>query len=131
MAAGAVLFLSIFLSGLEPFTWSKIRTLALRILAGMALFLLGLFLRKIGIRGLAGSVVILDPPKAREDLEPWSRAAGGLVDAALSEVEAVKEISGKLGTTKEPVKVRCRSCKALNDEGAKYCGQCGKEIYIP
>lgn len=26
------------------------------------------------------------------------------------------------------VKIRCRSCQALNDEAAKYCGQCGTAI---
>ena len=36
-------------------------------------------------RGLAGSGVVLDPEKAREDVEPWSRMAGGVVKDALDE----------------------------------------------
>jgi len=128
MAAGAVFIVSIFFSGLDPFTWSRVRALVLRVVLGVGCFLMGLLLRKIGIRGLAGSVVILSPPGAREDLEPWSRAAGGLVNAALSEVEAVKKISGGLAEGKEAIRVRCRSCRALNDEEARYCSQCGKEI---
>lgn len=28
----------------------------------------------------------------------------------------------------EVIKIRCRNCQALNDESAKFCSQCGKEI---
>lgn len=31
-------------------------------------------------------------------------------------------------TAAEPVKVRCRACKALNDESATTCEQCGAEL---
>jgi ribosomal protein L40E len=124
MVCGAVLFLSaplLILNGSLAFTPSFLFSMFLRALAGMALIALGLFLRRLGILGPAGSLLVLDAPRAREDLEPWSRTAGGLVDAALSEVEAVKRISGR-----EPqVLVRCLRCKALNDEEARYCDQCG------
>ncbi len=124
MAAGAILLLSFSVTGIGPFTLSGIRASGARVLAGLGLVVLGFFLRRIGIRGLAGSLVILDPPKAKEDLEPWSRAAGGLVDAALSEVDAVKDIASGLSGKKAD----CPRCKAPNDPGARYCGRCGGEL---
>ena len=39
----------------------------------------------LGRRGLAGSGAILDPGRARTDLEPWSRMAGGMAKDALDE----------------------------------------------
>ena len=39
----------------------------------------------IGRAGAAGSGLILDPEKAREDIEPWSRMTGGVVKDALNE----------------------------------------------
>ena len=39
----------------------------------------------IAARGLAGSGVVLDPEKARTDVEPWTRMAGGMVGDALDE----------------------------------------------
>ncbi len=124
VVCGTVLFLSAplqLLTGSPAFTPRFLYSVFLRTLAGMALIALGLFLRRLGILGPAGSLLVLDAPRARQDLEPWSRTAGGLVDAALSEIEAVKRTSGR-----EPqVLVRCLRCKALNDEEARYCDQCG------
>ena len=125
VAAGLVLFASLFFSGLDFSTVSKVRSAGLRAIAGAALIAAGLIIRRIAIRGLAGSLVILDPPRAKADLEPWSRAAGGLVDSALSEVAVAREAAGRLAGKPE-VKVRCPGCGALNDEEARYCDQCGK-----
>ncbi len=126
MAAGGILLISPWADGF-PLTPGRLGSMALRVLGGLALIALGLFLRRIGIRGMAGSLVTLDPPRAKEDLEPWSRAAGGLLDAALSEVEAVREVAARAGTG-EAIKVRCPRCKALNDEKAKFCDQCAGEL---
>jgi rRNA maturation endonuclease Nob1 len=73
---------------------------------------------------------VLDPQRSRKDLEPWSRAAGGMTDDALDEIELAKKLGKKLdeptAAAAEPVvKVRCRGCSALNDEKAKFCSQCG------
>ena len=78
----------------------------------------------IGARGAAGSGLILDPEKAREDLNPYTSAAGGMINDALKEVEILNPKSDG----KDLIKVRCQSCKELNDEDAKFCKNCGKEI---
>ena len=77
VAAAMVLWIAL---GPFHYTWSSVRSVAWRAGAALGLAVLGLFLRRIAIRGLAGSLVVLDPPRAREDLEPWSRAAGGLIE---------------------------------------------------
>jgi hypothetical protein len=45
---------------------------------------IGGILMNIGARGAAGSGLVLDPEKARQDLEPWSRMGGGIVPGAHS-----------------------------------------------
>jgi hypothetical protein len=129
---GMVLFLSVFVTGIARFGdftdfTERARNEGMRALVGFALIAFGGMLMKIGSRGLAGSGVVLDPDKAREDLEPWSRMAGGMADDALSEVDAVQRLGEKLGP-REVVKVRCRTCKALNDETDRFCGQCGAQL---
>ncbi|QDU69391.1 SHOCT domain-containing protein [Engelhardtia mirabilis] len=52
---------------------------------GFVLLMVGGFLRRVGARGVAGAGLILDPERAREDLEPWSRMGGGMVSDALDE----------------------------------------------
>ncbi|MGQ9591016.1 MAG: hypothetical protein ACUVYA_12050 [Planctomycetota bacterium] len=118
--------------------------MAVRAVAGMVLAMAGGIIAAVGAKGLAGSGVILDPEQARKDVEPWSRMAGGVADDALSEVDVVKKLAESLDRTSgrpaeapdgrepaatgPPVKVRCRSCRALNDEDARFCDQCGAEI---
>ena len=89
----------------------------------MALLIVGGIVRGIGARGLAGSGVILDPEKAREELEPYSRMAGGMAKDLLEEANI--NIGG------EPTKVimvKCRSCAELNQESAKFCQECGVKL---
>ena len=71
---------------------------------------------------------MLDPERAREDLEPWSHMGGGMVQDALSEVNVVKKLEDRLDGGAPQVKVRCRACQALNDEAAKFCNQCGAAL---
>jgi hypothetical protein len=52
---------------------------------GFGLIVLGLVFSGIGKMGLAGSGVVLDPEKAREDVEPWARMTGGVVKDAVDE----------------------------------------------
>jgi hypothetical protein len=54
---------------------------------GVALIGMGGFLMKMGRVGMAGSGILLDPERAREDVEPWSRMAGGVVKDALDEAD--------------------------------------------
>ena len=79
----------------------------------------GKALRTIGARGAAGSGLVLDPEQAHEDLAPWAQTGGKLVKDAI-------ESSGIAG--RQVVKVKCRGCAALNDEHAKFCGQCGAPL---
>jgi hypothetical protein len=92
---------------------------------GMILMGLGRTLMRVGARGYAGSGIVLDPDRTRRDLEPWARTAGGLAADALSEMPALRET---LGAAPAPVNVRCRACRALNDEDARFCGQCGAAL---
>ena len=56
-----------------------------RAFAGMGMMLVGIVLAGIGSRGLAGSGLVLDPQRAREDVEPWARMAGGVIKDAVDE----------------------------------------------
>lgn len=94
---------------------------------GMVLMISGSVVMNIGARGAAGSGVILDPEKAREDLKPFNEAKGGMINDVISNIDVVEKITSQK-EEKEVVKIRCRSCGSLNDEDAKFCKSCGKEI---
>jgi len=84
----------------------------------------GGFIRNLGARGAFGSGLILDPDRAREDLNPYSSAAGGMLNDALKEVGLLK----KNDSGKSEIRIRCQSCRELNEEDARFCKSCGKEI---
>ena len=92
---------------------------------GFGLILLGSILRGVGAKGLAGSGILLDPEKAREDLHPYTDALGGMARDA---VDSFKSAETRDDGQKAQVVVRCRNCKTLNPEDAVYCKQCGKEL---
>jgi hypothetical protein len=134
---GFLLFFSTFVTGCANFGnfenfEGKARSEMARAFGGMALLIAGGILMNIGARGAAGSGLLLDPEKARKDVEPWARMAGGITSDALSEVEpvqrVVEHITNEKGETKPVVKVRCPKCRALNDETAKFCNQCGAPL---
>ena len=93
-----------------------------RAFGGMALIVIGAALRGVGARGLAGSGVVLDPERAREDLKPYSRMAGGMVKDAL---EAADIKPGQ--RAERVVMIRC-ACGKLNEDGSKFCQECGKPL---
>lgn len=139
MALGFLLFFSTFVTGCANFGnfenfEGRVRGEMARALGGMFLLIVGGAMMNVGRAGLAGSGVVLDPQKARKDLEPWNRAAGGMANDALDEVDLAKKLAKKLdepapAAPPEPVvKVRCRGCSALNDEHAKFCNQCGAAV---
>jgi len=100
-----------------------------RAFGGMAMIFIGAILMGVGRAGPAGSGVLLDPQKAREDLEPWNRMRGGMVNDALSEIDAVTKVTDALGgKAKEVIKVRCPRCGTLNDETARFCSHCGAPL---
>ena len=76
----------------------------------------------IGSKGAAGSGIILDPEKAREDLKPFNSAKGEMINDVIENIDVVKNINHE---QKEIIKVRCRNCGELNDEDAKFCKNCG------
>jgi hypothetical protein len=150
IAVGILLFVSTFFAGPEfgsrndpqpgePNFWQRaqerheefgqgMKATMYRTLLGMGVMVIGGILMNIGARGAAGSGLVLDPEKARQDLEPWSRMGGGIVQDALSEVPMVKKIEEGMGNPQAQVKVRCQKCQGLNDEAAKFCNQCGAAI---
>ena len=122
---GLLLFFSTFLIFINPdkfFENPSLGSFMTRPIIGFVLIGLGGFLSKVGVRGTAGSGLILDPDKAREDLSPWTTMAGGMVKDALQETNI------GTGRTKEIVKIRCQKCSELNDEDAKFCKNCGQTI---
>ncbi|MDD2427320.1 MAG: zinc ribbon domain-containing protein [Eubacteriales bacterium] len=120
---GFILFFSGFLSfgSMMANPWDVAFPM-IRPIIGFILIFVGAILMQLGKRGLAGSGVILDPQKAREDYKPFTKAIGGMVNDGLEEVDILKR------DTDEVIKIRCRECQTLNDEQAKYCDNCGKAL---
>ncbi len=90
---------------------------------GGLLIIIGGVTMKIAARGLAGTGIILDPERAREELEPYSRMAGGMVKDALDEAKVSFD-----SKPEKVVMVKCRTCGKLNPEDAKFCNGCGREL---
>jgi hypothetical protein len=150
IAVGMVLFVSTFFTGPEiggrsdpqpgePNFWERaqerheefgrgMKATMVRAFLGMGFIVFGGILMNLGARGAAASGLVLNPERARRDLEPWSRMGGGVVQDALSEVHVVKKLEEGIGNPQPQVKVRCQKCQGLNDETAKFCNQCGAAI---
>lgn len=131
MALGFVLFISTFFDAAsfmdDPFSHTDFGVSFTKPVIGMILMIAGIFVMNIGAKGTAGSGLILDPQKAREDLKPYSEAKGGMIEDVISNIDTVDRIV-KSNEGKEIIKIRCRSCNTLSDEDAKYCNECGKEL---
>ncbi len=126
---GGILFGSTFLSFALHFGDFDLgpsfgKSLAGRAFGGMFLIILGSIIRNIGARGAAGSGLVLDPKKAREDLEPFSRQSGGMLKDALDEADIHLEKS----SPEKVVMIKCRNCQKLNEEDSKFCQECGKPL---
>lgn len=132
IALGFVLFVSVFFSfaGLmknpQQLFYGGGPSFANAII-GMLLMIVGSVVRNLGAKGAAGSGLLLDPEKAREDLKPFSEAAGGVINDAISNMDIAKKFTGT-GKDKEIIKIRCRNCGTLNDEDASFCKSCGKPL---
>ena len=129
MVLGGLLFASTFVSFLLHFGdfadfESDIRSIMVRALGGMALLIVGSVIRGIGARGLAGSGVVLDPERAREDLEPYARMAGGMLSDALDEADI--HVGG--GSGERVVMIKCQACGKLNEADSKFCQECGRPL---
>jgi len=119
MIVGAILFLSVFVSGIANFGnfddfQGRVRAEGFRGLAGFLLIGIGQFLRVVGARGAAGAGVVLDPERARRDVEPWSRMAGGMVQDALD--EAGLDVAGQRGPAL-PFDEQLRRLHQLHQDG--------------
>lgn len=131
---GALSFFSVFVTFLANFGnfdnfEGRVQSEGFRAIGGMFLIVVGSIVMNIGARGWAGSGVVLDPERARKEVEPWSRLAGGVTQDALSEIPLVKKLEDRLGNPEpQVVKVRCRQCQGLNDETARFCNQCGAAL---
>ena len=130
MVVGFILFISVFFSVAsfmnDPFGGRNSPPFKNSIL-GMVLIIIGSLIMNIGARGAAGSGLLLDPDKAREDLKPFNEAKGGMINDVISNIDIIDNIT-KAHEEKEIIKIRCRNCTSLNDEDAKFCKSCGKEI---
>lgn len=130
---GLLTFLSVFVSGALNFGnfdhfEERGQSMATRAVAGMFMMIVGGVLMTVGRAGAAGAGLLLDPKKSREDLEPWNRAAGGMVSDTLDEVGVVQKLVNRDASGQTQVKVRCPQCKTLNDEDAKFCDNCGHAL---
>jgi len=136
IVVGFLLFGSIFVTFAVNFgDFSNFRaeaqSSAVRAVLGMGLLIAGRAVRGIGARGLAGSGAVLDPGRARQELEPYSRMAGGMVKDALDEAGVSLGSGAAKGAAKgadQVVMLKCRSCGKLNEEDSKFCQACGAAI---
>jgi len=125
---GGLLFASVFVSAALHFGdfqdfVGQGRSAMLRAFGGMGLIIAGAFLRRIGARGLAGSGIMLDPERARGELEPFTRMGGGMV------MDVLEEADVHLGEKPEKVvMIKCPACGKLNEEDSKFCQECGRKI---
>jgi ribosomal protein L40E len=124
MGIGLVLFLSVFVTVAfsDPLQLVDSNPMGPGII-GFIMIFVGTLISGVGAAGKAGSGMILDPEQAREDLKPFSRQAGGMLNDALQAADLKEHLSAK-----EIVKVRCRSCGELNDEDATFCKKCGERM---
>jgi hypothetical protein len=93
-------------------------------IVGFFILAIGGFLRIFAAKGAAGSGLVLDPPKAREDLEPHARMAGGLLKDALDEAGVLPAAGSAVPAPQKVVMIKCRACGKLNEEDSKFCQEC-------
>lgn len=132
VVVGFLMFIGTMFSGMASFGdftdfENRTRNMGMTALGGMVLMIVGGIVSSIGARGWAGSGIVLDPSQAREDIQPWSKMTGQVINDALEEVDALKGGAAD-APAREVVKVRCRACESLNDETARFCNQCGKPM---
>ncbi|MGE0141919.1 MAG: zinc-ribbon domain-containing protein [Planctomycetota bacterium] len=133
---GAISFFSSFGSPGDMFAESFPPKGFLIAAGGILLTGVGRGLRHLGARGIAGSGLVLDPERAADDLAPWARTGGRLMRDAVDASGLVTADDGDVpagaadgsGATGARVKVRCRECRTLNDEDARFCDQCGASL---
>jgi hypothetical protein len=91
--AGFLLFGSVFFTAIAGFGSAlpfdsfaaQMFSTSARGFMGILLIIAGSAMMRVGSHGVAGSGLLLDPRRTRQDLEPWGRAAGGLLSDAMDE----------------------------------------------
>lgn len=130
MVIGFLLFISVFFDTArfmnDPFAYERQSSFTSPII-GMIIMMAGTAIMNIGAKGAAGSGLLLDPEKAKEDLKPFNEAKGKMINDVVSNIDIIDNIV-KFHEEKEVIKIKCRSCGSLNDEDAKFCKSCGKEV---
>jgi len=81
---------------------------------GMGVSVFAQVIRGIAARGVAGSGLVLDPEKARRDLEPWSRMGGGMIRDVLDESGIAPKLTN---SQKFPLDEELRRLNSLKDDG--------------
>lgn len=119
-AIGFLTFISVFISLALHFgdfsnSAEQGRSMAARSIIGFIMIVGGSFIRRIGLMGIAGSGVKLDPEEARRDVEPWARMTGGVVKDAMDEA-GVKLGSESPGESL-PFDERLRRLQKLRQDG--------------
>jgi hypothetical protein len=136
MVTGFILFISVFFSIAgsiaDPDPWGFNPPPVANGIIGFILITAGAIVMSIGARGAAGSGLLLDPEKAREDLKPFSEAKGKIINDVISNIDAIDEIlkprNDHDNDVKEIIRIKCRNCGTLNDEDAAFCKKCGEEL---
>lgn len=118
IALGFLLFGSVFVTGAMNFGdfsnfESNAKSSMFRALGGMALMIVGGIMMRIGVRGAAGSGLVLDPQRARKDVEPWARMAGGIVKDVVDETGLLDKKENK----SEGFEEKLRKLHSLYQEG--------------
>lgn len=127
---GVILFMSSFFVEMDTGFSMETPSFFKRAVFGMICMVVGSVIAIIGRSGAAGSGLLLDPEKAREDLKPFNESAGKMINDVVENIDIVKNIN-QHSTEKETIeviKIKCRDCEELNDENANFCKNCGKAI---
>ena len=127
---GFILFMSAFFLNVNPGFSMEPPSFFKRGVLGMICMIVGAVIASIGYSGAAGSGLLLDPDKQREDLKPFNESQGRMINDVIENIDIVKNINqySKEKVNIEVIKIKCRECGELNDEDAKFCKQCGNMI---
>lgn len=133
MGVGAILFVSVFFEGAKamnsPMMMEMDTSIMTRPIIGIIMMVVGGVVMNVGAKGAAGSGLLLDPNRAREDMKPFNEAKGGMINDVISNIDVVQNMTKpQTHQEREIIKVRCKNCSGLNDEDAQFCKSCGKQM---
>lgn len=98
-------------------------------LGGLVLIVAGRLVRRFGLGRPSVTSPAFGPARPRRDGDTPLRPGGGSISAALEEGGAIRRRLSVPPNAPTPIiRIRCRSCQALNDDANKFCGQCGQPL---